>query len=106
MVKKQIWIVYWILAALSVVDFLITKTILTFESGMEANPSMAYIIAQFGINGILFVKLFWLILLAGGILAIADRRYKILFWAIAIIDVLMLVNLIWSDKILFQVFYS
>jgi len=106
MVKNQVWYAYWILAVLSVVDFLITKTILTFQTGQEANPAMVYIIAQFGINGILFVKLFWLLLLAGGMLALADRRYKIMFWALAALDILMLFNLLWSDSVLFKVFYS
>lgn len=104
MVKRQIWWAYFLLIVLSVADFITTKVLLNESGVSEANPVQHYMIDQYGINGILFFKLFWLLLLAGGILALVDHRYKLMFWAMTALNLLMLVNLYWSDWVLHLVY--
>jgi hypothetical protein len=105
MIKNKLWATFVILFGLSVVDFIITLTILsTVGTGAEVNPLMRHFANSFGIYSILYFKLSIFGLLAVGIQLIKPIRHVILLYVLYALNLMMIGNLIWSDFALYSLY--
>ena len=75
-------LLFGILSVLNVTDYIMTKSIISL-GGYEANSVLNYLIGIYGVQVILYVKLFWISIISLGF--VIEKRWILI--ALALIDI-------------------
>ena len=96
--QRRVWVAYTALVLMNVIDVVYTRAVLFMNTAEEANPIMNRTYQNFGIWGIITVKIFFLTVLGFTIKHIPQLHpcYRVLFYiAVAIYGVLAVYHAYW-----------